>query len=209
MLFFSKKDKKILAKSYDFPDFIITKTLFKHSNNPFHIYKDTVRFYQAYNGDIFDLDATNYSLKPRYQWDMGKHNFDISTLSVPDNLSHVETLKYFMNLYAKENHKYAINFLLNRENDKYFMARFTFKGMHRSLVYNKVDGSYKLFHKFKEGFQCVPYFMDNEYMYNSISPEYLNMIIVPDVLDKENREKLERIKETDNPVIIRYKFKQF
>jgi hypothetical protein len=201
MFFFSRSRQEVIAECFSHPDFIYTKTAFCHSMSPFYLYNDTVCFYDATNGDIFTIDPEDRNLKPRYQWDFGINNFDVSIL--PDD----KDRNYYMNFLNYGNDRYVFSFLLNAENDNYFITRFRFQKTHRTLLYNKKTKQHLFFHAFKEGFQCLPFFMNNEYMYAVLSPNYLPMIINEIGLNEENGEKLEQIKPDDNPVFVRYKFK--
>jgi hypothetical protein len=201
MFFFSRREKKIIGECFSRPDFIYMKTAFHHTASPFFIYNDSIFFYDTANGDIFTIDPNDRQLKPRYQWDFGMHNFDISLL--PDDKDN----NYYMKFLNYGNDEYAFSFLMNVENNNYFVARFRFKKIHRTIIYNKKTKKYLLFHEFNEGFQCMPNFMTDEYLYSIISPDYLPMIINENGLNEENRNKLKQIQEDDNCVVVRYKLK--
>jgi hypothetical protein len=201
MFFFSESKREIIADCFSHPDFIYTKTVFHHSASPFYVYNNNVYFYDAANGDIFTIDTLKMILKPRYQWDFGEHNFDVSLL-LDD-----KDMQYYMEFSYYGNTKYAFSFLLNAENDNYVITRFRFQNIHRTIIYNKHKKNYLLFHEFVEKFQCLPVFMTNEYMYAILSPDYLPMIINENGLNEENRMKLKQIQQDDNCVVIKYKFK--
>jgi hypothetical protein len=201
MFFFSRSKKKIIAECFSRPEFVYTKTVFHHTDSPFYVYNNNVYFYDAANGDIFAIDTVEMMLKPRYQWDFGKHNFDVSLL--PDD----RDSQYYMEFLHYGNTKYAFSFILNAENDNYVITRFRFQNKHRTIIYNKHTKNYLFFHEFIEGFQCCPIFLTNEYMYAILSPDYLSLIVNEKGLDEENRKKLNQIQQDDNCVVIKYKFK--
>jgi hypothetical protein len=202
MFFFSRSQQKVIDECFSRPDFVYTETVFKHTNSPFYIYNDTVCFYDGANGDIFTINPKNRELKPRYQWDFGIHNFDISLL--PND----KDKRYYMEFSNYGNNQYAFAFLLNAENDEYVITRFRFKRKHKTIIYNKRSKEYRIFHKFKEDFQCCPIFMNNEYMYSIFTPDYLSIIINEKGLNEKGREILNNIKPDDNSVVVRYKFKR-
>jgi hypothetical protein len=202
MFFFSRSRQKVIDECFPRPDFIYTETMFKHTNSPFYVWNNDVCFYDGANGDIFTVDPENLRLKPRYQWDFGTHNFDVSLLPKDRDK------RYYMEYSGYGNNQYAFHFILNAENDRYVIVRFMFGRKHRTIVYNKQSEKYLIFHEFKEGFQCAPCFMSNEYMYAILSPDYLSMIINENGLDENGREKLNNIKPEDNSVVVRYKFKR-
>jgi hypothetical protein len=77
-----------------------------------------------------------------------------------------------------------------------------------NIVYNKSQKKYLLFSGFsEENGQCLPFFMNNEYMYTIISPADGLPVFSEEILNKENKKKLERTQPDDNCIIIRYKFK--
>ncbi|MDR2037256.1 MAG: 6-bladed beta-propeller [Bacteroidales bacterium] len=201
MFFYSRKEKKIIKECFPRPDFVYYKTIFKHTNSPFYVCNDTVCFYDGANGDIYTIDSDKLELKHRHQWDFGEYNFDISLLP-PD-----EDMKYYMDFSNYGNNQYAFTFICNVENNDYLITRFWFRQQAKTIIYHKKNKDHFLFHTFKEGFQCMPLFINDKYLYSAASPDFLSLVINEKVLDEKNRKILSNIKENDNSVIIRYKFK--
>ena len=201
MFFYSRNEKKIIAKEYDFPGKVLI-TSFGHNITPFYFYSDSIFFFQAFNGDIFSIDIQNFKLVPRYSWDFGENTLEKSKI-VPYN----DTPNYYRQLSANGSRKYAMQFGLNAENSHYFMTSFFFNNKPMGLIHNKKDNTNIILRHFKEGFQCVPHFMDEEAMYSWFTYDYLSGIVNESVLDEENKIKLRNVKEDDNSVIVKYTFK--
>lgn len=201
LYFFSKKASKMIkGEEYSLPEWI-NRTVFSSSKNPFYIYNDSLFFQQMYNGNVYSISSTNNRLTPHLIWDFGAYTFDLS--DIPKD----ETISYYLDFSKKISTKYATLFKIYCENSACYFTRFKFKNRFKHLILNKKTNEYVLFDQFKEGFHCLPLVVDEESMYAFISPTFLDFVIKPSVLDEENRQKYEQIKEDDNPVIIKYTFK--
>jgi hypothetical protein len=200
MFLYSKRDNSFIRADYGLPRRV--KGILSPTYNPFHVYNDTVNFRQRYNGDVFTLSEDG-NLHPRYGWDFGPYNFELSL--IPEDLPRDYHLRGLSN-YVPIN-DYATYFLISIENTKYYMSRFQFKMENRHIILNKATGEHILFKEFIEGGQLIPMWMDEEAVYTAVSPELVSCVINPSVLDKENKQKYHQIKEDDNPVVIKYTFK--
>ena len=200
IIFYSKKDTNVIRTNYDFPQWFL-RTVFYSSHSPFYVYNDSVCLELLYNGDVFTVSPENYKLDSRYCWDFGSHNFDLSVL--PENKS----MDYYLDLSKKISMDYAVHFPIYKENSLFYMTRFKYKNRYKHLVLDKKTNEYLLFEKFKEGGECLPQWMDEESIYTFVSPFFLNRVIDPSLLDKENRLIYNQIKADDNPVVIKYTFR--
>ena len=75
------------------------------------------------------------------------------------------------------------------------------------MILNKKEGTCLTFNSLKEGCDCFPFLMDNNYLYFYVSPRELNFALNPDVLNSRDRLKFETVTFDDNPIIIKYTFK--
>lgn len=150
IIFYSKKDNRTIRSDYSFPEWL-RKTTFDFSHNPFYVYNDSLCLELIHNGDVFTISPETYKLQPRYNWDFGQHNFDLSIL--PEN----ESINFYLDLSKKIYMDYAVLFPIYKENSRYYMTRFKFENRYKHLVFDKKTGQYLLFEKFKEGGQCLPY----------------------------------------------------
>lgn len=201
MLIFSEKENKLIQDTYKLPDWLLRKTTLKHNRSPFYIYDDTVCFTQVYDGKVFNLSPEPPYLSSRYALNFDDKTLDLSVVP-PD-----KEIDFYMNFVRNLKSKYAIQFFIYAENSRYYFTRFTYRNRPHHLILDKQNNSFLLFEKFKEGFQCFPLCIDEKAVYCCASKNFLNFVLVPEVLDKENLEKYENIKEDDNPIIVKYTFK--
>jgi hypothetical protein len=202
IFFFSKKQGKTVGETFPLPDFVHKKTMFHHTYPPFYVYRDSLCFYDAANGNIYTIDPETMTLKPRYQWDMGKYTFDISLINDNESKDKISYLDFYNN-----DNRYAYCFIFNVENDKYVITTFRFRQKFMTVIYNKNTKKHLLFTEFIEGVKFMPHFVTDEYAYIIADIATLPMEVNNKLLDEENQRKLERIQPDDNSVIVRYKFK--
>lgn len=161
---------------------------------------DQLCFVQGYNGDVFTVEEAG-ELSPRYQWDFGEYNFDISKLED-------RSIEYYVKYARTIGSKYVNTFVAYGENSTYYMTRFKFRNTLYHLIFDKRDKSYKAFNSFKENCMCFPFEVDDFAAYSFVSPRELSFVINSEVLDEENKKKYESVTLDDNPIIIRYVFKK-
>lgn len=199
--FYSKKESKRIEKNiYKLPKWF-GQTVYSSSRNPFYVYNDSLHFEQLYNGDVFTISPVDFQLMPRYLWDFGKYNFDLSVM--PEN----KRIEFYANLTKKMSNKYVNFFQIYSENRNHYFTRFKFKNRYKHLILDKKTNKYLLFDQFKEGLECLPLGIDDKAMYTVLSPFYLDKIVNTSVLDEKNQKLYSQIKDTDNPVVVKYTFK--
>lgn len=198
---YSWKDQRYSKINYSLPEWVIDKTLFGPGRNPFYIFDNQVCFAQTYNGDIFTLSSDDNKLLPRYSWDFGDNTFKLSVL--PED----KDMAYYLNLTRSLSSKYAIQFLVFKENTSYYFTRFKYKNRHIYLIYDKHAKTYLLFERFAEGGQCIPEWIDEEAIYTFVPPSMLHLVIDFSKLNEADKKRVPAIGEEDNPVIIKYIFK--
>lgn len=197
---YDMNEKKIVSEGYDLPKFLFFNTPYHHMFSPFYLCGEQVCFVQGYNGDVFTVEKDG-SLSPRYLWDFGEYNFDISGLEE-------KPIEYYVQYARTDGSKYVNTFVAYGENSSYYMTRFKFKNKMYHLVLDKKDGSYKVFRTFKENVVCFPIAVDEDAAYSYVTPRELPLAINPDILDDENRKRYESVTMDSNPIIIRYTFKK-
>lgn len=201
MLWYDVVKGEIIAENYDIPSFILAKTFYHHSFTPFYVFNDTVHFVQGYNGDVFVADSVG-GLKPKYQFDFGKYNFDISELKIKE-----ESIEFYMHYAQTTGAKYANSFIAYGENEKYYMSRFKYQKRIHHLLLNKKTGEAYSFKKLKEGCFCFPLCVDERHLYFIAMPQELPAFINPEVLSDEDQKKFYSVSLDDNPIVIKYTFK--
>ena len=147
------------------------------------------------------ITLNKYELEPRYKWDFGESNFELSIL--PED----QSIEFYSELIKKINIGYAVNFQIYQENTNYYFTRFKYGNRYNHLIFNKLTGDYLLFEQFKEGGQCIPLWIDEKNIYAFVSPFYIDKIVSQSILNEKDKSKLSNIKEDDNLIIIKYKLK--
>lgn len=199
LLCYDVPKEKIVSESYDLPEFLFFNTPYHHSYSPFYLYGDQLCFVQGYNGDAFTIEEGK--LSPRYQWDFGEYNFDISKLED-------RPIEYYVKYARSIGSKYVNTFVSYGENSAYYMTRFKFRNSLYHLIFDKGNKTYKVFNSFKENCLCFPFDVDDYAAYSFVTPKELSFVINSDILDDENKKKYESINLDDNPIIIKYVFKK-
>lgn len=193
------KQKKILSEMYDLPKFLFFNTVYHHSYSPFYIYDGKVHFVQAYNGDVFTIE--NNSLVPKYLWDFGEQNFNVSGLEE-------KPIEYYLKYARSVGAKYANTFIAYGENSRYYLTEFFFNKKINSFIYNKQNKSCSVFNTFKEGHRCIPASVDESTVYYFSRASDINIIVNVKELDDVNKKICEGLTDDDNPIIIKYTFKK-
>jgi hypothetical protein len=201
---FSRETSKVLREYYELPEFIAYKTVLNPLITPFYVYNDTVKFYQDYNGDIFSINPQNYESQITHKWNMGEHEIKLSYLSDDMSLSPNEHFEIFKKL----NMKYASHFAFNGENSKYIISFFSYKQEGRIIFKDKNTGKSYVFSKFKENFELLPELITEDAIYSCIQYKYIPLYVNMDLLSEETKEKINKLTEEDNDVIIKYVFRK-
>lgn len=199
MLWYDTEKDDVIAETYNLPSFLFFNTAYSNTFTPFYLYNDSVRFVQAFNGDVFSATEKG-ELVPTYTFDFGEYNFDISTLKE-------KPIDYYIVHRRTEGAKYANRFIAYGENTKYYMTRFKFHNRIFHLLLDKKSGKVYYFHKLKEDCFCFPLCMDEEALYYVIFPDELPKAINKDVLSLREKQAYEALSLDDNPVVIKYTFK--
>lgn len=199
MLLYDAKLKLLVTETYDIPSFIYSNTPYHHSYSPFYEFADTICFVQAYNGDVFTVDDNGH-LEPKYLWDFGGYNFDISILKD-------EPIEFYVKHRRNVGSNFATCFLSYGENSKYYITSFSLRKKIYHLIIDKKNGKHFVFNAFKEGNTCFPVFMDERTLLFYASPSELDIAINSSELKGELKKKYDSVQPDGNPVIIKYTFK--
>lgn len=199
MVVYDIRQKKIVSEMYNLPEFLFSNTSYHHSYSPFYVYDGKVHFVQAYNGDVFTLE--NNSLVPKYLWDFGKQNFDISGLEE-------KPIEYYIKYGRSTGAKYANIFISYGENSRYYLTEFFFNNKICSLIFDKQTKKSSVFNTFKEGHRCIPSFVDKDAVYCLMRVTSVNIGVNVEALEDANRKIVENLTDDSNPVIIKYIFKK-
>jgi hypothetical protein len=206
--FYSKKDITILAEGFPEREGCLSGNL-----------ESNVIPYNNYLTPVFDNNT--YELFPdgktqvAYTWDFGKLTL---TKAMIDNLPTRRTIPiekirdYVKKIWASEVINYI--FLTAGGNSDYVYTQLLRKNKFVNLFYDKNTQETLVFDKTKEDAHFYPVFWSEDFVIGNL-PEYMFMLdsdlndVIPDViLNEENKEKKGKLKEDDNPILVRYYFKK-
>ena len=201
MSFYSRSERKVIHKAYDIDEYYHKNTSHKEITNPFYCYNDTICFVQAYNGQVFQINS-DFTLQERYKWDFGESNFDLSKIEKGKDIMY-----HYLNS-EKENGNFAVKFIANGENHDYVSTYFRWRKKRLTLLLDKKIEEIKILSKFQEGFQAIPFVVNDDAMYWFMTVAEFNTHIDISKLDETHQQLAQCIDEEDNPIILKLSFKK-
>ena len=197
---FSVSKKAIVKQILPMPE--NTRSLPSVNREVFSWLNDNMMFsYTFSNNDVFQID-TMAEVAYHYQYDFGKYTFN------PKSLPANQSVAFYRGYDVTHKNDYIFP-LRKPENLKYRFCFFTFKDDFYVSRHDK-DGLQTdvIFTKFKDGGQILPsLYLDEDYIYNSAEPFWLNEMLSKEMLTPEQQAMVSGMKEDDNTVIIRFKIK--
>jgi len=177
--------------------------IFNFNNNWFYKHNDSVYFYKPLKNKVYKINQHGYEVA--YAWDFGK--FNPETTKIEKDI----TIEGLTEMFKTSQIKGIFN--SSFQNNQYYYTRFNrivnqdlFNPLYINVIYQKEGNKAYVFEKFKEDLFFFPVFWCDEYVL-ATSQIYQKKAVEPSVLDEENRNKLNTIKDSDNPFIIKYYFK--
>ena len=179
--------------------------LVKTARDAFYWKETVLLFSHTYpNNDVYQIDK-NLEIEKLYSYDFGKHTFNINAL--PKN----ESPSFYRSFDVHNKEKYVFP-VLKFETSEFYICFFLFNN---SLFLSRHPKHLRTEHskgevisaKFKDGGAInPPILFDNTYLYNVIEPSWISFFMNSLFSDKQKK-LLESIKEDDNPLLFKYKFK--
>ncbi len=150
---------------------------------------------------MYQLDKRG--IETKYTWDFGEFNFDY--LILPEKkMEHEEVV-----LFERKTIKIGrISSSPIQRTTHIFLQIYYIRTNGQLWPITKKTKKYHLFEKTKEGGRFQITNMSNNSAYSVISPSYLDMAINDDMLDEKNANILTGLKETDNPIVVKYYFNE-
>ena len=150
------------------------------------------------NNDIYQILYNEEEIKRVVEFHFGEHTFCISDMS-ERSFENGNFIEMNNDRFAFPQAKY--------ENDSSYFSIVYFKNELHLVTYNKKTKQTKVVPcKFSNGGMILPpKFVDNTYFYVIAEPDWIEMMIVKDLLDIQSQEIIETLKEDDNPVLLKYK----
>ncbi len=198
LIFYSRDKKTILKNTHNIPIYVSREAGLNNGISPFVSSNDCVNFFEPFSNEVYFLENNNLKLK--YNWNFGKYNFFIDKL--PEN----KTSDYYRNYF--KNSDFAYMFFYNIENEKFIITSLINKKNVLTIMYLKSDKTSSVFihTKGQLNFPTSPQFF-TEGIIIFADFQSLKYYVKPEMLDEANRKRLAEIGMENNPVLIKYYFK--
>lgn len=174
----SFKNGKTVPVKYSVPEWLMFSP-FTSAITPLYSYDGHARFVNGLDGTIFSIESRG--LVPYIRWDLGNYRLTIKDLP-PD-----KTLKYYSNLFQKSSYRYATQFSMTQETDRYVFSQFYFQNQMNLLIYNKGTGKTQTARRTAEGLRLFLGMFHGDTMYLTVRPdkvrEYVRDASLPDSLN--------------------------
>jgi hypothetical protein len=182
---------------------------FSFNGRCFYEYYGQWYFSFVYDPVVYTIGST--SLEKAYVWDLGKHNYNTDNIVITEEMLR-DTKKGYEEISAR------FPYWLDQQgqNNRYVIAQIRKYGDEwnklGNLIFDKKTQICKYVERlgFTETVGFRPHVVTNEYVLSYCAHEELDEYLNADILDEENRKKLETLmdaKVEQNPVIIKYYFK--
>ncbi|HOX76242.1 MAG TPA: 6-bladed beta-propeller [Bacteroidales bacterium] len=196
--YYSRSQDKVIKKEFSFPETILNTPLISLNSSPFSQNGNHTTFFQGFTNDIYDIDTSG--LRFRFRWDFGEHNLDYRDL--PEGKDPM----YYMALLRNGN--MASCFYSYQENQSIIMTRFIFDKQWVSLIYDKADKKSTIVKRFTEDIVLPPFpVLSEEGILGYADPMEAHLLVNESVVDEPSRSVIANLKPEDNPILIRYYFK--
>ncbi len=198
---FSVKENKIIREMLPLDE--TTDHLVITNTTLFYWYNDSVYFSHPFsNNDVYQIDK-NLNIRKLYSYDYGAYTFNYKDL--PKN----EDKRFYRRFDLENKERYAFTYM-KYETSRFRFCFFTFKEKQYIARFDKNNGQQQtISHKFKdEGMVLPPMLIDDQFIYNVAEPSWLPYMVNRGLLSQKDQEKIRKVKEDDNPVIIKYKLKK-
>ncbi|WP_347144592.1 MULTISPECIES: 6-bladed beta-propeller [Parabacteroides] len=157
------------------------------------------------------LTNTIYSLSRAtltelYRWDFGDLNNDIEKLEFPSGRNQQEKIQYAKDAYSSKSVNYVIE--SHGQNSRYRYAMVVRKNKYIQLFFDRKKQDLLQFERTKEGLLLYPIYFGEDFIL--CTPEGglpLDDIFPEKLRNEEQRRIIQSHSEEDNPVLIKYVFK--
>jgi hypothetical protein len=197
LFYFSRKLNNIINEEFEFPGIILNTPLISTGSSPFNKCDSVISFFQGFSNDIYEIDSS--SIKFRFRWDFGDHNFNYRDLPAGENL------EFYASYLKSINKVHSFNYLI--ENKRYILTRFIYNKLWNTLVFDKIKNDYMIVRRFNENVvpPANPVFFNNGIIAN-IDPMQTQILVNESVLGVRYQTIINKLKPEDNPILIKYYF---
>lgn len=159
---------------------------------------------RALTNTVYSLSGA--TMTKLYRWDFGNLNNDIEKLEFPSGRNQQEKIQYVKDAYASKSVNYVIE--SHGQNSRYRYAMVVRKNKYIQLFYDRKKQGLLQFERTKEGLQLYPIYFGEDFIL--CTPEGglpLDDIFPEKLRNEEQRRIIQAHSEEDNPVLIKYVFK--
>ena len=174
----------------------------KYSRNLYSYNNDIYYGQTIENSNVYKISKDTIGLA--YRWDFGSNNYNMHDFNLTYKNKNINEEEELLRNYINEGIvpywqvKYA-------ENDKYYYTCLRFNNKRDvNIFYRKTDGRYFILGN-KQDLKIFPRLFTEEYMMSVVSHQNRN--IYKSILPASEYQKLESMKEDDNPCLLKLYFK--
>ncbi|NCB69924.1 MAG: 6-bladed beta-propeller [Bacteroidia bacterium] len=197
--FYSLTENKIVKETFPEEDNILNNSLLDFSYGNF--------LCRPVSNIVFEF-TTDCEIKESYKWDFGSLNNDMKKLyNNSETYSKMEPHAFNEKVRSSEIVNYI--FASNGGNSTYVMTQIVRKNKVINVLHNKKLNKSFVFEKTKENASFFPIFWTEEYVIGKKleTENSLDGCLPDEILDDRNRAIKNSITEFDNPILIKYYFR--
>lgn len=202
--FYEARNEKIFKK--EIPTIVeeadyLPNTLY----SPFYELDNHLLFTQKYpNNDIFKISIENFNVEKYIEYDFKECTFNIEDVKYVKSKNPDDYVNYIENNKDKA-------FIFNKcENNQYCIISVYYKRQMLIVKFDKMTKQKKvIINDYVDNSSLGrPILIDDDYYYSVVPAKSVNIVINDNLLKEESRPILSNLKEDDNPIIVKYKFKK-
>lgn len=177
--------------------------------SPFWTYNDKTYFSTSITNNVYQVTLEGYDLA--YKWDFGKYDIDkfrekeiVKPVELKNSSKRIREIIQQMITSDK-----LYRFNRRYENNQYYYAQIVFKNeksLAPHIFYHKESRIGHYFLTTTEGLSFITYALTDDYILGESLTTHKNDLLTSKLLNEEDQIILNRIKDDDNPVIVKIYF---
>lgn len=177
--------------------------------SPFWTYNDKTYFSTSITNNVYQVTLEGYDLA--YKWDFGKYDIDkfrekeiVKPVELKNSSKRIREIIQQMITSDK-----LYRFNRRYENNQYYYAQIVFKNeksLAPHIFYHKESRIGHYFLTTTEGLSFITYALTDDYILGELLTTHKNDLLASKLLNEEDQITLNRIKDDDNPVIVKIYF---
>lgn len=150
---------------------------------------------------LYRINIETLDLEPCYLFDFGEKNFEMSDLPIDQDIS------FYQNYVMDRTDKAFVADKLVTDNWQLCFVIYNRK-MCVALYDERTGRPMVYYNQAREkGQLMIPHLCQDNMLYYVCEPQHLEYVVDKDLMSSEDREKMDKVSEDDNPVIVCYKLK--